>query len=31
MGNLDPSRLLDPRFLDAGHAPPRELFPIVTE
>ncbi len=36
MGNLDPSRLLDPRFLDAGQAdagpaPPRELFPIVTE
>ena len=31
MGNLDPSRLLDPRFLDSGQAPPRELFPIVTE
>jgi tRNA 2-thiocytidine biosynthesis protein TtcA len=31
MGNLDPSRLLDPRFLDANPAPPPELFPIVTE
>ncbi len=36
MGNLDPSRLLDPRYLDTGHAdtapaPPPELFPIVTE
>ena len=33
MGNLDPKRLLDPRFLDEESSPERapELFPIVTE
>jgi len=35
MGNLDPSRLLDPRFLDLDAAPAEPvsepLFPIVTE
>ncbi len=34
MGNLDPKRLLDPRFLDTDDAPvpaEPELFPIVTE
>jgi tRNA 2-thiocytidine biosynthesis protein TtcA len=32
MGNLDPGRLLDTRFLDLPGAPPvREAFPIVTE
>jgi tRNA 2-thiocytidine biosynthesis protein TtcA len=31
MGNLDPSRLLDPRYLDTGEEPARELFPIVNE
>ena len=29
MGNLDPSRLLDPRFLSIEEAEPEELFPIV--
>jgi tRNA 2-thiocytidine biosynthesis protein TtcA len=33
MGNLDPQRLLDPRFLEADGRPEAEpeLFPIVTE
>ena len=33
MGNIDPSRLLDPRFLnlDEVEAPAEELFPIVAE
>jgi tRNA 2-thiocytidine biosynthesis protein TtcA len=31
MGNLDPGRLLDPRFLDLEEEPAPELFPIVTE
>ena len=33
MGNVDPSRLLDPRLLDLEEAQPREreLFPIVSE
>jgi tRNA 2-thiocytidine biosynthesis protein TtcA len=33
MGNLDPTRLLDPRYLDDGarEEAPAELFPIVTE
>jgi tRNA 2-thiocytidine biosynthesis protein TtcA len=34
MGNLDPTRLLDVRFLDpeeAGRGPAPDLFPIVTE
>ncbi len=31
MGNLDPGRLLDTRFLDLENAPAGELFPIVTE
>jgi tRNA 2-thiocytidine biosynthesis protein TtcA len=33
MGNIDPSRLLDPRFLDLdeAEAPAPELFPIVAE
>ena len=31
MGNLDPGRLLDPRFHDPEAAPKTELFPIVTE
>jgi tRNA 2-thiocytidine biosynthesis protein TtcA len=33
MGNLDPKRLLDPRYLDvdAREEAPVELFPIVTE
>ena len=31
MGNVDTGRLLDPRLLHLDGAPPRELFPIVTE
>ena len=32
MGNVDTSRLLDPRFLDLeGETAPQELFPIVSE
>ena len=31
MGNLDPGRLLDPRFLPKEEEAPAELFPIVTE
>lgn len=33
MGNLDPGRLLDPRYLnlETSRAPEAELFPIVTE
>ena len=31
MGNVDTSRLLDPRFLELEAEAPRELFPIVTE
>ena len=33
MGNIDPSRLLDPRFLDLDtvESPAPELFPIVAE
>jgi len=31
MGNLDTSRLLDPRFLELETAPTADLFPIVTE
>jgi tRNA 2-thiocytidine biosynthesis protein TtcA len=31
MGNVDTSRLLDPRFLRENQPQPRELFPIVTE
>jgi tRNA 2-thiocytidine biosynthesis protein TtcA len=31
MGNVDTGRLLDPRFLQLEAAPPREIFPIVTE
>ncbi|MBK9170723.1 MAG: PP-loop domain-containing protein [Bryobacterales bacterium] len=33
MGNLDPSRLLDPRYLDSDRAPALEpeLFPILSE
>jgi len=34
MGNLNPSRLLDTRFLDmemGSPAPEPELFPIVTD
>ena len=33
MGNIDPSRLLDPRFLDVDgvEAPAEELFPILAE
>jgi len=33
MGNIDPSRLLDPRFLDldAVEAPTEEPFPILAE
>ncbi|MCZ2153808.1 MAG: PP-loop domain-containing protein [Bryobacterales bacterium] len=30
MGNLDPERLLDPRFQGMGHSSP-EVFPILTE
>jgi tRNA 2-thiocytidine biosynthesis protein TtcA len=31
MGNVDTGRLLDPRFLDAERAEPKQFFPIVTE
>jgi tRNA 2-thiocytidine biosynthesis protein TtcA len=31
MGNLNPDRLLDPRYLGANLTPETELFPIVTE
>jgi hypothetical protein len=31
MGNLDPGRLLDPRFLDMQQDEPQELFPILSE
>jgi hypothetical protein len=31
MGNLDPGRLLDPRFHAPEASEPQELFPIVTE
>jgi tRNA 2-thiocytidine biosynthesis protein TtcA len=33
MGNIDPSRLLDPRFLDLDEveAPTPELLPIIGE
>jgi hypothetical protein len=33
MGNLDPKRLLDPRYLDpeGSRNAPADLFPIVTE
>jgi tRNA 2-thiocytidine biosynthesis protein TtcA len=29
MGNLQPDRLLDPRFLDSGQAPAAELLPVL--
>jgi tRNA 2-thiocytidine biosynthesis protein TtcA len=31
MGNLDPGRLLDPRYLNMQPDEPQELFPILTE
>jgi tRNA 2-thiocytidine biosynthesis protein TtcA len=31
MGNIDPGRLLDPRFFDGRPPVPPEVFPIVTE
>jgi tRNA 2-thiocytidine biosynthesis protein TtcA len=31
MGNIDPQRLLDPRFLNLREDAPAETFPIVTE
>jgi tRNA 2-thiocytidine biosynthesis protein TtcA len=31
MGNIDPSRLLDPRYLDSEEEPAPETFPIMAE
>jgi tRNA 2-thiocytidine biosynthesis protein TtcA len=31
MGNIDPGRLLDPRYLNLDADEPAELFPIIAE